>query len=79
LRTAALECRGNATTFGNPRNENTEIKKQQKKHNRHQHNAWWWASNGWRVEAWTGVASIGLQLKEASSNNGYEAESKAFW
>ena len=31
----------------------------------------------WGMYRWVGEASI--QVKEASSNNGYEAESKAFW
>jgi len=31
----------------------------------------------WGMNRWTGQASI--QVKEASSNNGYEAESKAFY
>jgi len=34
-----------------------------------------WMKN-WGTHRWAGEASI--QVKEASSNNGYEAESKAF-
>jgi len=66
----------------------------QKKHNKNQHNTdeggqvmgediditqmmagKQWVKN-WGTHRWAGEASI--QVKEASSNNGYEAERKAF-
>ena len=33
----------------------------------------------WGMYSWTGEASIHVKEVEASSNNGYEAESKAFY
>ena len=59
-------------------------KKQQKKQlNRRQHNtddsgqaAKQWVKR-WGMYRWAGEAST--QVKKVSSNNGYEAEGKAFW